>query len=249
MTPPTSNTPTGITLQQALVAGSIIAGNSILLKPKPTDTLPQILRERLLRYDEVVQRLGGPQGMALEEKDLVELELMTANESLWIVVCVHNMCMSPGEVSATNLLTAMDIMQMRLLISLAIKWGTEILLRRLLPTLPNKRHPNVPPGAAYVDLSCASYDYSHLISMLFGFCNIISFEKDTPFRSLAGTPIVAIILSAHLADILRPLICIGWMPDCQRGELQMYSVYLQPFTHRLLFLYVCVVSVEALLNL
>jgi len=232
-------------LQQVLNAGSILAGTADSSKPKSASTLEQILRERLIRYDEAMKnRLGGRTNMALEDKDLVELELMTASECLSIVECAQgNIASLPSDSTAggaptAQLLGARDLAQIRIHISLAIKWGTEVLLSRILPTLPNKRSPKVPPGAVYVDLSSVSLDYGSLCSMLFTFCRIMSAERDCSLNTLSQTPIVTTLITRHLTDLLRPLICIGWLPTHLRGELMDCGPFLQPFTQRLLAMYV-----------
>lgn len=228
------------TLQDVLKAGSIIAGTEAGEKATNATTLDEILRQRLAKFEGIVAH-----GLKLADLDLAELELLTAKESVWVIERVQTALLesqppsesraspsSPADTSqqaAPPLLGQRDLAQVRIHLSIAFKWGTELLLNRILPTLPNKRSPKLPPGAQYVDLTTACEDYMSLWQMLSRLFNIVSVDGLEGTRQLSNTVVVTTLVNRHVTDLLRPMICLGWLPDELRGDLPSYGALIRPF--------------------
>lgn len=241
-----ANPPNLSTLGDVLKAGSIIAGTEAGEKVTNATTLDEILRQRLAKYESIVSH-----GLKIADLDLAELELLTAKESLWVIEHVQTALLesqTPSEAPAsppsttTNasqpasppLLGQRDLAQVRIHLSIAFKWGTELLLNRILPTLPNKRSPKLPPGAQYVDLTTACEDYMSLWQMLSRLFNIVSVGGPEGLNQLSSTVVVTTLVNRHVTDFLRPMICLGWLPDELRGDLPSYGASIRPFIMRFL---------------
>ncbi|KAH8118805.1 hypothetical protein DFH11DRAFT_1569390 [Phellopilus nigrolimitatus] len=209
-------------ITSVLKAGAIISGadatDSKIANP---NGLSDVLHARLALFDEIIDGVSRHRPL-----DLPSLKLDTAFASLYVLERVQAIIgenersggsVSPAQKDTAPLIGSRDMAQLRTHLSLVYNWGTELLLSRILPTLPNKRSSKLPPGAQIIDLTAAFEDYTLLFGMLNRLLAIL-FPDGAQGRT-SQTFVAATILNRGFSDLLRPCICLGWLPSDLRGDL------------------------------
>lgn len=228
--------PASVDLSTLLKAGAVIAGTDTVDRDKLPNSreLQDILLARLQRFDEILSTTNVHRDL-----DEPSLKLHTANASLYVLERVQAIFseneINPGTPDQINKLPPMigtkDIGQLRTHTALFFKWGSELLLARVLPTLPNKRYPRLPPGAQIIDLTTSFEDYIQTCNFLNRVFLMIF--PDGPQGRLSQTLIALSLLNRNVTDLLRPCICLGWLPDELRGDLPP-AIALKAYSLRLL---------------
>ncbi|KAI5118985.1 hypothetical protein M0805_001124 [Coniferiporia weirii] len=228
--------PESCTLSIVLSGGSIISGtnaNDI----KVSNDLSDVLRSRLEKFDELIDGVTRHRA-----PDLESLKLDTAFASLYVLERVHAALQQDEDEAKARashekgeatppLIGSRDMAQLRTHLAVVYNWGTVLLLLRILPTLPNKRSPRLPPGAQIIDLTAAFEDYTLLSGMLNRLLYML-FPDGVQGR-VAATFVAMLVLSRSFSDLLRPCICLAWLPNELRGDLPPAGD-LKSYTMRLL---------------
>ncbi|KAI0262307.1 hypothetical protein BC834DRAFT_828992 [Gloeopeniophorella convolvens] len=114
---------------------------------------------------------------------------------------------TPGEVP---LIGTRDIAQLRTLLSIVFKWGTEPLLAHVQSVWPTKPGARPPPGPKLVDVHEVQVSYVKLAAMTRTLLSLV-FPRGV-HGTLPQTLITSAILNRHVTDVLRPSIALGWLP-------------------------------------
>ncbi|KAI0317004.1 hypothetical protein OF83DRAFT_1276666 [Amylostereum chailletii] len=125
-----------------------------------------------------------------------------------------------------------DISQLRTLLSIVVKWGTEPLLARLQPHWPSKPTARAPPGPRIVDLADTTGDHDRLASLALRLFALL-FPRGV-HGSVPQTLLSTAILNRHLADLLRPALALGWLPKSLSSASSPAVDALRPFVMRVL---------------
>lgn len=222
-------------LADILKAGAAISGTTETQdKAKTVNGLVDVLRARLQTFDQLLHI-----DIQKRDLDLFTLQLNTAFASLYVLEHVQvELCRyenAPGTPEQTNAtppqIGTKDLGQMRTHLSIVFNWGTELLLSRVLPSLPNKRSPRLPPGAQIIDLTVAFEDYTLLSGILTRLLKLL--YPDGPQGRTSQTFIAIQMLTHCFTLIVRPCICLGWLPNELRGDLPPLPDLI-PYTTRLL---------------
>ncbi|THH18393.1 hypothetical protein EW146_g2595 [Bondarzewia mesenterica] len=136
---------------------------------------------------------------------------------------------SPGEVSVVG---TRDIAELRTLLSIVFKWGTELLLEAIQAAWPTKPHQPTQMGPRIVILTDTSEDYSRLSSMTNQLLGLL-FPRGV-HGPLPQTLITSVLLGRHVTDLLKPGITLGWVPKSLASEAMPVVDELRPLVMRLL---------------
>ncbi|THH05707.1 hypothetical protein EW145_g4599 [Phellinidium pouzarii] len=233
--------PKSAALPTVLTAGAVISGTDASENKIPNSSnLSGVLHARLEKIDTLLD------GVARERPiDLASLKLDTAFASLYVLERVHAALYHQHQVETASkadtsdakgsvgppLIGSRDMAQLRTHLSVVYNWGTELLLARILPTLPNKRSPRLPPGAQIIDLTASFEDYTLLFGILARLLSILF--PDGVQGNISTTFVAMILLNRNFGDLLRPCLCLGWLPNELRGDLPS-AVDIRPYMSRLL---------------
>ena len=162
--------------------------------------LQDVLQARLDAFQQVIQVDG--------EKDVENLELKTALSALYVLERIHAALVSSPEAS----LGTRDSSHLRTLLSIVFKWGTEPLLNTTLAAIPGKSTSvGVPSGTHIIDLTSSADGFGCLVSTVTRILNLVLDEQKQP--PVLPTFVVATLLNRHVTDLLKPAVCVSWMPD------------------------------------
>lgn len=116
-----------------------------------------------------------------------------------------------SQVQDSEMIGTRDMAQIRTLSSIALKWGVEPLLSRVVSAIPTTTSSaRQSTTRQIIDLTSVPEDYSRICSTIKTLLEIILPSKDK--GPSFTTPITAHLVDKHLADILRPCIILGWLP-------------------------------------
>jgi hypothetical protein len=156
---------------------------------------------------------------ALDDRTLEDVQSETAHEALYIVEKVQKLLISAeshtdlkqiGTSSKIPLLGTRDLAEIRTLLSIAFKWGSELILGRLPASTPSKKKTKS-DAIHSCDLTTPVNDLGLLASLLSQLLDLIF-----PFgvnHSMPQTSITSNILTHHVADVLGPAVHLGWLPN------------------------------------
>ena len=230
------------------LATLLAAGNCLIgARPsQPTLHLKGVLQSRLLEYH---QRLGRSTSTSHDNRSLEDLQSETAHEALYVVEHIHNLLVKARDDTILNqsgsstaphdtpLIGARDLAEIRTLLSITFKWGTEIVLDRLPASTWSKRQMlKAQPKRDLIDLTTTADDLRLLASLLSRILNIL-FPSGRE-HSTSQTSITNIILTHHLTDILGAVVCIAWLPKSISISPSLDIERYQEYTMRLLSMYV-----------
>jgi hypothetical protein len=220
-------------LSRWLSAGSLLIHHE---KGGPATNLRTVLLARLAQYR--AQR-GLPER---DDSDILleHAQEETAQEALSVVEGVQRILdqdapgispVSGGDTHEVPVIGTRDISQLRTLLSIVFKWGTEPLLTRLQVVWPTKGHTQT----QLVDADDAPHSYERLTTMTRRLLSLL-FPRGV-HGTLPQTLITSILLHRHVTDILRPAIVLGWVPKALYPESFPVVDDFRPLVMRLMSMY------------
>jgi hypothetical protein len=139
---------------------------------------------------------------------------------------------APSEVP---LIGTRDISQLRTLLSIVFKWGTEPLLAYIQVAWPAARNAHVPSGSKILDVDDASQSYAKLTTITRRLLSLL-FPRGV-HGTIPQTLITSTLLNRHVTDLLRPGIALGWVPKAlSTGPLSVVDDF-RPLVMRLMSMY------------
>ena len=135
----------------------------------------------------------------------------------------------PGEVP---LIGTRDISQLRTLLSIVFKWGTEPLLANVQVVWPASGGMT---GPKLIDVDDAPQLYAKLTTMIRRLLSLL-FPRGV-HGTIPQTLITATLLNRHITDLLRPGIALGWVPKALSTESFAVVDDLRPSIMRLMTMY------------
>lgn len=175
-----------------------------LTASEPSPNLKSILFTRLSRYYSL-KGASLPDELQLEQQPLEDLQRLTAKEALNSVLEIQAI-LEQDSSSGGAALGAHDLAQLRTLLSIVFKWGTEPLLTSCLLIWP----PSAATGQKIVDVGSISSQYGSLVEFAVSLMGILF--PNGPSGSLADTHITAILINRHLVDLFGICLALGWLP-------------------------------------
>lgn len=230
-------------LSHILAAGSLLIHSE---KGGPAENLRAILLTRLAQYH--AQR-GLPE-YDIGDFSLEQAQEETAQEALSVVESVqsilgkndeirpapsalsHSEDDAPGE---APLIGTRDISQLRTLLSIVFKWGTEPLLAYIQALWPTRDSTRAQPGSTFFDIENAPQSYAKLTTITRRLLSLL-FPRGV-HGPIPQTLITSTLLNRHTTDLLRPGIVLGWVPKALSTELFPVVDDLRPFVMRLMSRY------------
>ena len=200
---------------------TIFAQANCLTASEPAPDLKGILFTRLSRYYSL-KCANFPDELQPEQLPLEDLQRLTAKEALNSVLGIQAILEqdSSGACSGAAL-GARDLAQLRILLSIVFKWGTEPLLTFCFLNRP----PEATTGQQIVDYGSISDQYESLVEFAVSLMGIL-FPNGSG-GSLANTHISAILINRHLVDLLRVCFALGWIPKSRAvGSLRPVTLRL-----------------------
>jgi hypothetical protein len=221
-------------LSRWLSAGSLLIHSE---KGGSATNLREVLLARLVQYR--AQR-------GLPERDdgdfsLEQAQEETVQEALSVVESVQEMLdqdthsapdISPDDASREPAIGTRDISQLRTLLSIVFKWGTEPLLGHVQVVWPAKGRTQT----QLVDANDAPRSYERLTTMTRRLLSLL-FPRGV-HGTLPQTLITSSLLHRHVTDILRPSIALGWVPKALFPESFPVVDDFRPLVMRLMSMYV-----------
>ncbi|KAH9017024.1 hypothetical protein EDB84DRAFT_1629366 [Lactarius hengduanensis] len=201
-------------LSRWLSTGSLLIHSE---KGGPATDLRAVLLARLAQYR--AQR-------GLPERQQEE----TAQEALSVVESVP--AVSGGDTPGGGpIIGTRDISQLRTLLSIVFKWGTEPLLAHVQIVWPAKGCTQT----QLVDANDAPHSYERLTAMTRQLLSLL-FPRGVQ-GTLPQTLITSTLLHRHVTDILRPAIALGWVPKALFPESFPVVDNFRPLVMHLLSMY------------
>jgi hypothetical protein len=226
-----------------------LAASSLLIhseKGGPAPNLRAVLLMRLAQYR--AQR-------GLPERDDGDLTLEqareeTAQEALSVVenvqrildqdaatapaptVLPHPREDSLGEVPVIG---TKDLSQLRTLLSIVFKWGTEPILALIQVVWPARGSTSTHLGPKIVEANDVFKSYARLIAMTRRLLSLL-FPRGV-HGTVPQTLITTTLLNRHVTDILRPGITLGWIPKALSTEFILVVDDFRPLIMRLMSMY------------
>ncbi|KAK2466187.1 hypothetical protein APHAL10511_001829 [Amanita phalloides] len=174
-----------------------------LTASEPSPDLKSILSTRLTRFYEL--RDDKDKSDNLRELSLEDLQRLTAKEALNSIIEIHA-ALAQDSSSDMNVNTALgirDLAQLRTLLSIVFKWGTDSILAGCLQVWP----PKAAVEQRIADANAISDQYKSLVDLTVSLMGIL-LSNGPP----ANTHVTAILVKRHLSDLLRPCLALGWLP-------------------------------------
>jgi hypothetical protein len=125
----------------------------------------------------------------------------------------HSTGDTPGEVP---LIGTRDISQLRTLLSIIFKWGTEPLLAYIKVVWPSRGDSRAQHWPKILDIDDAPQSYARLTSMTRRLLSLL-FPRGV-HGTMPQTLITTTLLNRHTTDLLNPGITLGWVPKASSTE-------------------------------
>jgi hypothetical protein len=227
-------------LSRCLAAGTLLIHSE---KGGPTPNLRAVLVARLAQYR---AQCGLPE-CDCDDFSLERAQEETAQGALSVVERVQRildqdagMRLTPNVSSRSKedepgevpLIGTRDISQLRTLLSIVFKWGTEPLLAHVQVVWPAWGGTT---GSKLIDVDDAPQSYAKLTAMTRRLFSLL-FPRGV-HGTIPQTLITSTLLSRHITDLLRPGIALGWVPKAQSTESFPVVDGLRPFIMRLVSMY------------
>ena len=199
------------------------------------ENLNSVLTARLSKY---YAERGVPE-VNYDKTDLSAVQLRTAKEALFVVRRVHDALAlaetnQPEKATIQTEIPALgtrDVSNLRTLISIVFRWGTDPLLSRVAQNWTTSPLSN-PPSAAVIDLTGVPEDYKELCRLTY---QLLSLVLPSGHRGQLSQSFIAnILLTRHLSDVLKPCITLGWLPKALSTPSLPVQDDIRPLTMRLL---------------
>ena len=229
-------------LTRYLTVGSLLIHSE---KGGPAPNLRTILHTRLAQYR--AQR-GLPE-CDCDDYSLEQAQEETAQEALLVVEGVQRILdqdtsdVSPqskdGEPGEVPLIGTRDISQLRTLLSIVFKWGTEPLLAHVQVVWPARGSTT---GSKLLDVDNAPQSLAKLTTMIRRLLSLL-FPRGV-HGTVPQTLITSTLLNRHITDLLRPGIALGWVPKALSTESFPVVDDLRPLVMRLISMYELYYSIK-----
>ena len=215
------------------------AAAHLVNKSTPTshanEDLKSVLSARLSKY--YTER--GVSEVIYDKTDLSAVQFQTAKEALFLVRQVHDALVlaeanPPEKATMQTEIPAFgtrDASHLRTLASIVFKWGTDALLDRVVPnwtpSLLGARG-----SASITDSTRGLQDYKELCDLTY---QLLSVVLPSGHRGQLSQSFIAnLLLTRHLADVLKPCITLGWLPKALSTPSIPVQDDIRPLTMRLL---------------
>ncbi|KAF9451696.1 hypothetical protein P691DRAFT_723445 [Macrolepiota fuliginosa MF-IS2] len=164
---------------------------------------------------------------------LRDAELLTARESLSVVERIQQLLAIEDDAVVPTIGTR-DLGQIRTLLSLVFKWGTDPLLSKVKEAWPSKTSSSSagPSTSRIVDLSTLLDDYTLLSQLTLRILGLV-FPNGVHGR-LPQSFVTTTVLNRHLVDVLRPAFALGWLPKSMSTDQAPVVDAIRPLVMRLL---------------
>lgn len=173
----------------------------------PQTQLKSALLQRLQDY----YTCSGTSSTIDESASLENVKLRTADEALSVVEKIQQLLNVETLDTAAPLLGTRDLNQIRTLLSITFRWGTDPLLSHIISSWPStSSSPVAVAGTKIIDLTSTPDDYRHLTDLVSRQLLLI-FSKGI-HGNRSNTLITEIILQRHIPEILKSAISLGWLP-------------------------------------
>jgi len=223
-------------LTRCLASGSLLIHSE---KGGPAPNLRAVLLTRLAQY----RALRGLPECDCDGFSLEQAQEETAQEALSVVEGVQRILdqdasdVSPqskeGEPGEVPIIGTKDISQLRTLLSIVFKWGTEPLLAHVQVVWLEMG--STTAGPKLLDVDNAPQSYAKLATMTRRLLSLLL--PRGVHGTVPQTLITSTLLNRHITDLLRPGIALGWVPKALSTELIPVVDDLRPFIMRLVSLY------------
>lgn len=190
--------------------------------------LKGILLSRLTQY----YANSSSQGTVSAANSLEEVQLATAIEALNIVEKVQRILDVKEPLEDVPIVGTRDLGQLRILLSMVFRWAIEPLLDRVGSSWPNKPVRAMDPRLKIIDLTSTPEDYK-LLSSLMSRLMALLFPGGINGH-IPQTLITTTMLNRHVADILKPSLCLGWLPKSLSSDSMPTLDAIRPTVMRLL---------------
>lgn len=207
-------------------------------KGGPASNLRTVLLTRLAQY--CAQR-GLPE-CDCDDYSLEQAQEETAQEALSVVEGVQRILdQDAGDVSSQSkegepgevpLIGTKDISQLRTLLSIVFKWGTEPLLAHVQVVWPAR---GSSAGSKLLDVDDAPQSLAKLTNITRRLLSLL-FPRGA-HGTVPQTLITSTLLNRHTTDLLRPGIALGWVPKALSTESLPVVDDLRPLIMRLMSMY------------
>lgn len=188
-------------LAATLRAGSFLIDST----STPQTQLKSTLLQRLQNYYNCL----GTSSTIDDSASLETVQLRTADEALSVIEKVQQLLNADTVGTAAPLLGTRDLNQLRTLLSITFRWGTDPLLSHIISSWPSTSSSPI-AGAKIIDLTSTPDDYRHLTDLLSRQLSLI-FPKGI-HGNTSNTLITETILQRHIPEILKSSISLGWLP-------------------------------------
>jgi hypothetical protein len=221
-------------LTRFLAVGSLLIHSE---KGGPAPNLRVVLLTRLAQYR--AQR-GLPE-CDFNDFSLERVQEETAQEALSVVEGVQGILdQDTGDVSQSNegeprelpLIGTRDISQLRTLLSIVFKWGTEPLLAHVQIVWPTRGSIT---RSKLLDVDDVPQSYAKLTTITRRLLSLL-FPRGV-HGTVPQTLITSTLLNRHITDLLRPGIALGWVPKALSTESFPVVDDLRPLIVRLMSMY------------
>ncbi|KAI9509135.1 hypothetical protein F5148DRAFT_1348955 [Russula earlei] len=223
-----------------------LAAGSLLIHSEKGGDAPNLRAVLLTRLAQCRAQRGLPERVC-GAMSLEQAQEETAQEALSVVESVQRILdqderthPAPNDPLRSNedspdempLIGTRDISQLRTLLSIVFKWGTEPLLARINVVWPERSSTHAQPRSKILEMNDAPRSYVKLTIMIRQFLSLI-FPRGV-HGTIPQTLITSTILNRHATDILRPGITLGWVPKSLSTESFSVVDDLRPFIMRLM---------------
>ena len=207
--------------------------NKSALTNNTSENINSVLSTRLSKY--YAER--GVTEVSYDKTDLSVVQLQTAKEALFVVRQVDDALVlaetnkPEGSAIQTEIpaLGTRDVSNLRTLISIAFKWGTDPLLDRVVPNWTTAPLSKTQASATVVDLTRGPEDYKELCGLTYQLLSVV-----LPSGQLSQSFVANLLLTRHLSDILKSCITLGWLPKALSTPSLSVQDNIRPLTMRLL---------------
>jgi len=214
-------------LSSALHDGQILIRTD-LESSKQKHDLKSVLKSRLSQY----YSSRGEEWPQENIGTVQDAELLTAREALNVVERIQNLLGIEDDAIAPVIGTR-DLNQIRTIMSLVFKWGTQPLVNHIQEAWPTQISVSpTSPSPRIVDFSDMSKEYSLLSQLTLRILGLLF--PGGVHGKLPKSLITTTLLGQHLVDVLRPSLALGWLPkSLNTGSMPVVDA-IRPLIMRLL---------------
>jgi len=194
---------------------------------KQKHDLKSVLKSRLSQY----YSSRGEEWLQENISTVQDAEFLTAREALNVMERIQNLLGIEDDAIAPVIGTR-DLSQIRTIMSLVFKWGTQPLLDHIQGAWPTQISVPASPSPRIVDFSDMSKEYCLLSELTLRILGLLL--PGGVHGKLPKSLITTTLLRQHLVDVLRPSLALGWLPkSLNTGSMSVVDA-IRPLIMRLL---------------